>query len=356
MRLLLQRRIMVRPPRDSLGSLIEDELADIAGGGVGGRGHSPAHPSPAHLEGRISRSLGSIDRRRLVDPAMRLPTRVLGKTGREVTILGLGGEGVLRTTGREREARIVIETALETGVNYFDTAPAYDGSVDYLGGALRDLRPTRSDLFIASKTHDRTYDGSMRLLEATLRRLGTDYLDLWQLHDLGTASELSTVFRRDGALEAIEEAKRSGIVRHVGLTGHYDPNILLQAMRFYPFDTVLMPLNVGDRHHLPFATTVLPEARVQGMGVIAMKVAAKGSLPVAGFSMKDLFDYTLSQNVHLAVVGCDNQRNVERNVVLARSFAPMLYARQHALEARVGADARLVAEANHFKRGYAPAR
>src|SRR5689334_19927941 len=112
-----------------------------------------------------------------------IPRRMLGKTGREVTLFGLGGEGVLRTFDRTAEAVQVIRRALEQGVNYFDTAPAYAGSRDYLGAVLGDHRP---GLFLASKTHDRTRDGSLQLLDDSLKRLRTDYLDLWQLHDLRT--------------------------------------------------------------------------------------------------------------------------------------------------------------------------
>lgn len=346
---------MVRPPRDPLADLLADEIAGSTGSGVDGRRHDAVPASSGRLEDAITRSLG--DRGRddsRVRRAMTLPTRTLGRTGQRVTIFGLGGEGVLRTHGREREARIVIETALEAGVNYFDTAPAYDGSQDYLGRTLRASGVPRNQLFLASKANDRTYDGAMRQLEATLLRLGTDYLDLWQVHDLQRPDQLAAVFNHDGVIQAIEEARRSGVARHVGLTGHYDPAILLHAMRAYNFDTVLMPLNVGDRHHLSFSTTVLPEARRQGMGVIAMKIAAKGYLPANGFSMRDLFNYALSQDgVALAIIGCSSQREVEENVALARGFSRLLLGQQQALEARAGNPVH-VAGANHFKRGYAP--
>src|SRR5262245_44270478 len=114
-----------------------------------------------------------------------LPRRPLGRTGHDVTIFALGGEGVLRTYGRTKEAVKVVHAALDQGVNYCDTAPAYDGSMDYYGAALAERR---CDVFLASKTHDRTRDGSLRLLDDSLRRLRTDHLDLWQLHDLRTAA------------------------------------------------------------------------------------------------------------------------------------------------------------------------
>src|SRR5947209_19695494 len=124
-------------------------------------------------------------------PQQPLPRRPLGRTGRDVTLFGLGGEGVLRTHGRTAEAVRVIHRALDQGVNYCDTAPAYAGSLDYYGAALGERR---REVFLASKTHDRTRDGSLRLLDESLRRLRTDHLDLWQLHDLRTTNDLDRIF------------------------------------------------------------------------------------------------------------------------------------------------------------------
>src|SRR5437773_884686 len=168
-----------------------------------------------------------------------LPCRPLGKTGQEVTLFGLGGEGVLRTDGRAAEAVRVIDRALSVGVNYFDTAPAYASSMDYYGAALGERR---RDIFLASKTHERTREKSLRLLDDSLRRLRTDHLDLWQLHDLRTQEQLDRIFGRGGAMEALLQARQQGRARHLGLTGHHDPAILLEAMRRAPFDTVLVAL------------------------------------------------------------------------------------------------------------------
>src|SRR5207253_4661121 len=132
--------------------------------------------------------------------ANNIPRRPLGRTGHDATIFSLGGEGILRTHGHAAEAIQVIERALDQGVNYFDTAPAYASSRDYYGAALGERR---KDIFLASKTHDRTPDGSLRLLDDSLQRLRTDYLDLWQLHDLRTLQDLKQIFSRGGALEAL---------------------------------------------------------------------------------------------------------------------------------------------------------
>ena len=161
-----------------------------------------------------------------------------------MTQFALGGEGVLRTHGRAAEAVAVIHRALDQGVNYCDTAPAYAGSLDYYGLALGERR---RQVFLASKTHDRTRDGSLRLLDESLKRLRTDHLDLWQLHDLRTSGDLDMIFGRGGALEALVQAREEGRVRFLGLTGHHDPAILLEAMRRFDFDTVLVALERGRR-------------------------------------------------------------------------------------------------------------
>jgi aryl-alcohol dehydrogenase-like predicted oxidoreductase len=267
-----------------------------------------------------------------------LPRRLLGKTQVEVTLFGLGGEGVLRTYGRTAEAARVIERALDLGVNYCDSAPAYAGCLDYFGAALGERR---QQVFLASKTHERTRDGSLRLLEDTLRRLRTDHLDLWQLHDLRTTDDLNRIFGKGGALEALLQARAEARVRFLGVTGHHDPAILLEAMRRFDFDTVLVALNAADVHRLSFLQAVLPEAIRQGMGVIAMKVCAQGQLlGRGGLTMEEALGYVLSQaGVSLAIVGCQSPREVDENARIVREFEPFDTARVQELENRTRANA-----------------
>jgi len=129
----------------------------------------------------------------------------------------------LRTNGETSQALQDIHRALDSGVNYFNTAPAYASSRDYYGAALGERR---QQVFLASKTHDRSCDGSLRLLDDSLLRLRTNYLDLWQLHDLRTKADLNQFFARDGALRALIQAREEGRVRFLGLTGHQNPAIL----------------------------------------------------------------------------------------------------------------------------------
>ena len=182
---------------------------------------------------------------------------------------------MLRTHGRMAEAVAVIHRALDQGVTYCDTAPAYAGSLDYYGAALGERR---SQVFLASKTHDRTRDGSLRLLDESLKRLRTDHLDLWQLHDLRTSSDLKMIFGRGGALEALVQARAEGRVRFLGLTGHHDPAILLEAMSRFDFDTVLDGTQCGRRPSLVFRPIGVGRGSEAGMGVIGMKVYAAGAL------------------------------------------------------------------------------
>jgi aryl-alcohol dehydrogenase-like predicted oxidoreductase len=269
-------------------------------------------------------------------PYPPIPRRPLGRTGCEVTQFALGGEGVLRTHGRMAEAVAVIHRALDQGVTYCDTAPAYAGSLDYYGAALGERR---RQVFLASKTHDRTRDGSLQLLDESLKRARTDHLDLWQLHDLRTHGDLKTIFGRGGALEALVQAREERRVRFLGLTGHHDPAILLEAMSRFDFDTVLVALNVADIHRLSFAQTVLVEAARRGMGVIGMKVYAAGTLLRAGShgsTSAEAMGYALSlPGVSTVIIGCSSPAEVDDNARIARAFEPFDGKAMRAIEERI---------------------
>jgi predicted aldo/keto reductase-like oxidoreductase len=265
-----------------------------------------------------------------------IPRRPLGRTGHEVTVFGLGGEGVLRTHGRTAAAVQVIHRALDQGVNYCDTAPAYASSMDYYGAALGERR---QEVFLASKTHDRTRDGSLRLLDDSLRRLRTDHLDLWQLHDLRTSEDLKRIFAKDGALAALLESRAEQRVRFLGITGHHEPDILLEAIRRFDFDTVLVALNAADIHRKPFITTVLAEAGRRSMGVIGMKCCAQGAL-LRRLTMAEAMGYVLSlPAVSTVIVGCATPAEVDENARIAREFRPLDEAHRRELEERTRAEA-----------------
>jgi predicted aldo/keto reductase-like oxidoreductase len=270
-------------------------------------------------------------------PAESLPARTLGKTGARIETFSLGGEGILRTNGRERDAVPMIIEALRLGIRYCDTAPAYAQSQDYYGAAFRELgKAARDNVFLASKTHVRDRDGALRLLDDSLRRIGTDRLDLWQLHDLRTKEDLDQIFGKGGAIEAVEQAKADGRIRFVGITGHYDPSILVEAMRRHPIDTVLCAVNPADARKAPFLTTVIPEARKRGMGIIGMKVMGRGGIIADGMaSASDLLRYA-AHFVDTSIVGCSSIFEVRQNLLAARTMSsPMKDDERVALEARV---------------------
>jgi aryl-alcohol dehydrogenase-like predicted oxidoreductase len=253
---------------------------------------------------------------------MNIPTRKLGRTGVDVTILGLGGEGVLRTEGREKEAYALINRALDLGINYCESARAYSGSESYYGLALKERR---REIFLTSKSHARDKKGASEHLEETLHNMKTDFLDLWQVHDVRTEKEIDQIFGPAGALEAFVEAKKKGKTRFIGVTGHHDPAIIRRCIEMYDFDTVLLPVNPAEPSYRSFLHDVVPFARKKGMGIVGMKVYFRGfASGLPGFrTMEPFFRYALSQSISTAVIGCDDVRQLEENAGFASAFSPM---------------------------------
>lgn len=251
-----------------------------------------------------------------------IPRRKLGKTNTDVTILGLGGEGVLRTYGREADGYRLINRALDLGINYCESARAYSDSETYYGLALRERR---DQVFLTSKSHARDKAGARAHLEETLRNMNTDRLDLWQVHDVRTMDDVERIFGPNGAIEAFEEARRQGLTRFVGVTGHHDPSIMLECMNRYEFDTALMPVNPAEPAYKSFPDTVIPVANSKGMGVIGMKAYFRGFASQLPWytSMRPFFRYALSNPICVAVIGCDTVEMLEQNVSYAQDFAPM---------------------------------
>jgi aryl-alcohol dehydrogenase-like predicted oxidoreductase len=228
----------------------------------------------------------------------------------------------LRTVGREEEARLVIDRALDLGINYCESARAYSGSESYYGAALRERR---KDVFLTSKSHARDRKGAMAHLEETLSTMATDHLDLWQVHDVRTLEEVDEIFGPGGAAAAFREAKEKGLTRFVGVTGHHDPAVLARCIECFPFDTVLMPVNPAEPAYRSFMNGVLPLALKKGMGVIGMKVYLRGlATRIPGIrSLEPFMRFALSQPVSTVVIGCDSAGQVEENVRFAEAFAPM---------------------------------
>ena len=243
----------------------------------------------------------------------------------QVTAVGLGGEGILRTTGRTAHARRVILEAISQGLTYFDSAPAYQDSESYLGSLWKENPSVRQIIFQASKTGKRDRKGAFSDLEKSLARLHTDYLDLWQIHDIRSMSDFTALTGPDGALEAFVEAKRAGKVRYIGVTGHHDPDILARAVKEWPVDAVMMPVNPVEELLGGFLTTTMAEARHKKIAVIGMKIlgASHYILPKFNISADLLIRYGLSHGITVGIVGCSAPDEVQTLARAGSSSKPI---------------------------------
>jgi len=262
-----------------------------------------------------------------------LPKRTLGKTGFRVSLFSLGGQGIIEQPGTEEESVAIIEKALDEGVNYIDTAPSYGRgtSEQYIG---RVMKHRRDEVFLATKTHDRTYSGTMRLFEESLERLQTDYIDLYQLHNVRTDQDLEGIFGDGGALEALLELKEQGVVKHLGITGHRDPQVLLDGIGRFDFDCILLALNPADIHHDPFQTDLLEMAVEKDMGIVAMKIPAHQRIfrDDGITSMDQALGYVYTLPISTAIVGLSTMEQLEENVAITKAFRPLSKAEMEELE------------------------
>lgn len=268
-----------------------------------------------------------------------LPKRPLGKTGAEISILGLGGEGILRTHDEEEKAVPLIHRALDLGITYFESARAYASSESYYGMALQERR---KEIFLASKSHERSGDGALKQLEATLKNMKTDFLDLWMVHDVRSPKDVDQIFGPRGAIKAFEAAKRNKLARSVGITGHRNPTILARALDLFPFDVVLIPVNPAEPHYWSFLGEVLPKALDKGMGILGMKTLSRGvSMKIFGNESVEMFlRFAMTQPISTAVVGCETIEQLEMNAKIAQSFQPMDQKDQNVLINKVKSYAR----------------
>ena len=284
-----------------------------------------------------------------------MPTRNLGKTGYKVGIFSLGGQAALERHDNFDIAVPIIERALDLGVNYIDTSSIYGGperwSEQYVG---RVMKMRRQEAFLATKTKERTRDGSLRMIEKSLTLLNTDHIDLWQLHDIGLPEDVNAVFAPNGAMKALLEMQEQKVVRFLGVTGHYRPEALIDAVNRHPFDTILLALNAADIHIHSFTEQLLPLVVEKQMGIIGMKVPARGRLLSSWtppsleaqqhswegsaiatrpgvMNMREAMRFTLSHPVSTVIVGCDNIAQLEENVQIAREFTPLSSSQMAAL-------------------------
>jgi aryl-alcohol dehydrogenase-like predicted oxidoreductase len=239
--------------------------------------------------------------------------------------VGLGGEGILRTEGREKEALSMLSAAFGSGIRYFDTAPAYAGSEEYLGHFWAQNPGRKAETFQTSKSAQRDGDGAERDLSRTLSRLGRDHLGLWQIHDIRDHGDIRRIEGPGGALRAFYDARDTGRVKAVGVTGHHDPSILLHAVTNWDIDSVLLPVNPVEAAIGGFLDKVIPAARERGIGVIGMKTLGAGNFlfPDAGLTPENLIRFALSQDVDLIIVGCSTPAETQVLARLGSEHTPM---------------------------------
>ncbi|MBI5585653.1 MAG: aldo/keto reductase [Deltaproteobacteria bacterium] len=252
-------------------------------------------------------------------------TQPFGKTGRQITRVGLGGEGILRTHGQSSQARSVIREAIRQGFGYFDSARAYAGSETYYGSVWGTEPAARQKIFQTSKSASRDRAGAWQDLRQSLANLQTDYLDLWQIHDVRTEDDLKQIESPGGALAAFLEARDQGLIRHIGVTGHHDPAILTRAVTNWPVDAVLLPVNPVEGILGGFLDGTLPAAKRKGLAVIGMKVLGAGYYlqPGLGTSAEELIRYALAQPITVAIVGCSSPAEVETLAAVGRDAEPL---------------------------------
>jgi hypothetical protein len=301
----------------------------------------------------------------VTDAASPMPERPLGRTGHDVRLFSLGGQAAIEQPDTHDVSMAIINRAIDLGVNYIDSAAGYGkGTSEKNIGAV--LKTRRKEVFVTSKTADRTYEGSMRLIDQTLTNMQTDHLDLWQIHNLQTRKELEQIFAADGAMKALLKVRDQGMATFLGVTGHYEPEVLLEALRRFPFDTILMAVNAADRHYLSFIEHLLPVAQEIGLGTIGMKIATRGRVlsswtpppldqqperyrtPKPGtLTIEEALAYNLTLPLSTNIIGVDDVRQMEQNAAFASKFNPLSEAKMRELERRTLPIAR---QALYFRR------
>jgi aryl-alcohol dehydrogenase-like predicted oxidoreductase len=263
-----------------------------------------------------------------------IPMRPLGKTGVQVSALGLGGFHLGSAKDLD-DAKRIVDEAIDNGVNFFDNAWDYhDGkSEEWMGDALHGKRD-KVVLMTKVCTHGREKKVAMRMLEESLRRLQTDHLDVWQIHEVIYENDPDLIFAPNGAAEALVQAKKDGKVRFVGFTGHKDPSIHLRMLSHdFPFDTVQMPLNCFDATFRSFETKVLPELNRRGIAPLGMKSLGGSGEMVSqgGVRVEDALRYAMSLPVATTISGMNSQAVLRQNLAIAKGFQPFSEAQMGSL-------------------------
>jgi len=258
-----------------------------------------------------------------------MPMRMLGRTGVEVSLIGLGGWHLGFDYLDEELSIRIIRTAIDSGINFMDNCWDYNegASETRMGKALRD--GYRDRVFLMTKIDGRTKEDAAKQLDESLRRLDTDHIDLVQHHEILRFEDPHRIFDDEGANAALIEARAAGKIRFIGFTGHKDPRIHLYMLEVarqngFVFDAVQMPLNVMDAHYRSFQKMVLPELVKQNIGVLAMKTLANGAiLKSQTVTAIECLQYAMNLPTSVVITGCESMENLEQALTAARTFKPM---------------------------------
>ena len=267
-----------------------------------------------------------------------IPRRPFGTTGEEVSLLCVGGAHIGHPS--EEDAIKIVHMAIDAGANFLDNAWEYnDGDSERRMGKALAQGGYRDKAFLMTKdcAHDRRAHHSMYKLEQSLKRLKTDHLDLWQIHEVVWEDDPDRIFAPGGSAEAMIKAKEQGKVRYIGFTGHKSPSIHKRMLdQGFPWDSVQMPLNVFDAHHDSFENEIVPICQEQGIAVIGMKSFASGRVfsSNSGITPQEALRYAMSLPVATVVSGMDSLKVLEQNLAIARDFTPLTDAERESILAR----------------------
>jgi aryl-alcohol dehydrogenase-like predicted oxidoreductase len=271
-------------------------------------------------------------------PDTAIPVRPLGRTNMKVSALGLGGHH-LGNASNEQEAIQIVHGALDGGITFFDNCWEYhNGASEELLG--KGLKGKRAGVVLMTKvcTHGRDKNVAMQMLEQSLRRLQTDYLDVWQIHGVTFYNDPELFIRPNGAAEALTLAKKQGKVRAVGFTGHKDPKMHMAMLNTnFPFDTCQFPLNPLDASFRSFEQSVLPECNRRGIAVLGMKpMGGTADMITSGvLTAEEALRYSMSLPVATTIAGVDKLEVLQQNLQVAQNFRPMSPDEMTALRGRV---------------------
>jgi predicted aldo/keto reductase-like oxidoreductase len=268
----------------------------------------------------------------------QIPTRKFGRHDVQISALGMGGHH-LGDAADENTAIRLVQDAVDGGITFFDNCWEYHRgkSEDWMGKGLKGRRD-RAFLMTKVCTHGRDKDLALRMLDESLRRYQTDHLDLWQIHGVAFDNDPELFIRKNGAAEALEQAKKEGKVRFVGFTGHKDPEMHLKMLATgFPFDAVQMPLNAFDATFRSFEQRVLPELNRRGIAALGMKpMSGHGDAIKAGaISAEESLRYAMSLPVAVTITGMERPDVLQQNLRVAQNFQPMTAAEMKALRDRV---------------------